>query len=243
MQFVFRFQIFLFSIRVRFSTKTLVYLAHKTYKAFMAFKTYKAFMALKRSRLNPFQKYHLITPFSVDWPRTRKNLLVCHVTRPCPCMTLSITIKITHVTSMWIPSPSLDHSKLSWCWGPNDLWVLLHSFYGAYTKCKPRYVMIEDIYSWLDLSRWTERLSRGLLSSNMGSSLCSAKLPEFQSFRKQLFTGTFFILNFCLYHMLSKKITWPVFEVHARIKFWLNCRIPCHPWHYMSCNTNRINNF
>ena len=100
LMFVFRFQIFLFSIRVRFSTKTLVYLAHKTYKAFMAFKTYKAFMALKRSRLNPFQKYHLITPLSVDWPRTRKNLVVCHVTRPCPCMTLSITIKITHVISM-----------------------------------------------------------------------------------------------------------------------------------------------
>ena len=55
----------------------------------------------------------------------------------------------------------------------------------AYTNCKPHYVMIEDIYSWLDLSRWTERLSRGLLSSKIGSSLCSAKLPELQSSRKR----------------------------------------------------------
>ena len=55
----------------------------------------------------------------------------------------------------------------------------------AYTKCKPRYVMIQDIYSWLDLSRWTERLSRGSLSSKIGSSLRSAKLRKLQSFRKR----------------------------------------------------------
>ena len=53
----------------------------------------------------------------------------------------------------------------------------------------------------------------------------------------------FFILNFCLYHMLSKKITSPVFSVHAKKTFWSNCRIPCHSWHYMSLNTNRINHF
>ena len=29
----------------------------------------------------------------------------------------------------------------------------------------------------------------------------------------------------------------------AKIKFWSNCRIPCHPWHYVSLNTNRINHF
>ena len=82
----------------------------------------------------------------------------------------------------------------------------------VYTNCKPRYVMIQDTYSLLDLSRWTERLSRGLLSSKIGSSLCLAKLPKLQSFRKR------------------------------PIKFWLNCRIPCH-LHYMSLNTNRINHF
>ena len=43
-----------------------------------------------------------------------------------------------------------------------------------YTKCNPRYIMIQGIYSRLDLSRWTERLSCGLLSSKIGSSLCSA---------------------------------------------------------------------
>ena len=62
-------------------------------------------------------------------------------------------------------------------------------------------------------------------------------------FSRKSFTGTLFILNFCLYHMFSKKITYPVFWVHAKIKFWLNCRIPCHPWHYMSLNMNRINHF
>ena len=30
-----------------------------------------------------------------------KNLVVRHVTRPCPCMTTSIIIKITRVISMW----------------------------------------------------------------------------------------------------------------------------------------------
>ena len=57
-----------FSTSVRFSTKTLPYLAYKAYKA------YKAFMAFKRSRLNPFEKYCSITPFSVDWQRTIRLL-------------------------------------------------------------------------------------------------------------------------------------------------------------------------
>ena len=57
----------------------------------------------------------------------------------------------------------------------------------VYTNCKPRYVMIQDTYSLLDLSWWTERWSRGLLSSKIGSSLCSAKLPKLQSFRKRPF--------------------------------------------------------
>ena len=159
-----------FSTSVRFSTKTLPYLAYKAYKA------YKAFMAFKRSRLNPFEKYCSITSFSVDWQRTirllygsvdilsvytiklqvivnqnhwtsiaktttpeqiqngwqksfiSKNLMVRQVTRPCPCMTTSIIINITHVISMWAPSPLLDHSWLSWCWGPNDYWELLRNF-------------------------------------------------------------------------------------------------------------------
>ena len=67
MQFGFKFQISLFSTSVRFSPKTLPYLA---YKAFIAFKAYKAFRAFKRSRLSPFQKYRSVISFSVDWPRT-----------------------------------------------------------------------------------------------------------------------------------------------------------------------------
>ena len=51
----------------------------------------------------------------------------------------------------------------------------------VYTKCKPHYVMVQDTYSLLDLSWWTERLSHGLLLSKMGSSLCSSKLPKLQS--------------------------------------------------------------
>ena len=58
----------------------------------------------------------------------------------------------------------------------------------VYTKCKPRYVRIQDTYSLLDLSQWTERLSRGLLLSKIGSSLCSAKLPKLKSFRKWPFS-------------------------------------------------------
>ena len=57
----------------------------------------------------------------------------------------------------------------------------------VYTKCKPCYVMMQDTYSSLDLSWWTERLSCGLLLSKIGSSLCSAKLPKLQSFRKRPF--------------------------------------------------------
>ena len=42
--------------------------------------------------------------------------------------------------------------------------------------------MIEDIYLFLaGFVTVNERLSRGLLSSKIGSSLCSAKLPEFQT--------------------------------------------------------------
>ena len=38
-----------------------------------------------------------------DWQKSfiRKNPVVRHVTRPCPCMTTSIIIKITRVISMW----------------------------------------------------------------------------------------------------------------------------------------------
>ena len=38
-----------------------------------------------------------------DWRKSfiRKNPVVRHVTRPCPCMTTSIIIKITRVISMW----------------------------------------------------------------------------------------------------------------------------------------------
>ena len=225
MQFGFRFQILLFTTSERFSTKTLAYLA------------YKAFMAFKRSRLNPFQNYRSITSFSVDWPRTirlvyasvsissvcaimlqvivirtrwntkrptkefsKQKSRVRHVTRTCPCMTTSIIIKITrdqHVNIFTLIGSQLVVMVLRAQW---PLGTIARSVNHAMSWSK-------NNYSWLDLSRWTERLSRGLLSSNMGSSLCLAKLPELQSFRKQLFTGTFFILNFCLYHMLGKKIT------------------------------------
>ena len=40
-----------------------------------------------------------------------------------------------------------------------------------------------------DLSRWTAWLSRGVLSSKIGSSLCSAKLRKFLSFKKRPFCG------------------------------------------------------
>ena len=63
-----------------------------------------------------------------------KNLMVRQVTRPCPCMTTSIIIKITRVIIMWTPSPSLDHSWLSWCWEPNDNWVLLRNFFHSDKK-------------------------------------------------------------------------------------------------------------
>ena len=63
MQFGFRFKILLFSTILRFSIKTLAHLAYKAHKAFMAF---------KRSRPNPFQKYRLVTSFSVDCPRTTR---------------------------------------------------------------------------------------------------------------------------------------------------------------------------
>ena len=177
----FQIHILLFSTSVRFSTKTLVYLAYKAYKA------YKAFTAFKRSRLNPFQTYRSTTSFSMDWPRTirllyeesisilsvctiklqvivnqnhwtsiaktttpeqiqngrqrsfiSKNLMVRQVTRPCPCMTTSIIIKITRVIIMWTPSPSLDDSWLSWCWEPNDHWVLLRNFSILWRRKKER---------------------------------------------------------------------------------------------------------
>ena len=125
MKFGFRFQILLFTTSVRFSTKTLAYLAYKAFKAFMAF---------KRWRLNPFQNYRSITSFSVDWPRTirlvyasvsilsvsaimlqvifiSKNLVVRHVTRPCPSMTTFprspfIILKIATTTaSLTSPKP------------------------------------------------------------------------------------------------------------------------------------------
>ena len=69
MQFGFRFQILLFTTTVHFSNKTLAYLTYKVYKAYNAF---KAFMAFKCLWLNPFQNYHSITSFSVDWPRTKR---------------------------------------------------------------------------------------------------------------------------------------------------------------------------
>ena len=160
----------------------------------------------------------------------------------------------------------------------------------VYTKCKPCYFMMQDTYSSLDLSWWTERLSCGLLLSKVSSGLCWLSYLNFKAsesdhfamvavtrcqrsfflssfsfifvdkishagfptvslssksglqcgvvlltaniswsgplvlvaprwnlgviidslcghISRKSFTGTFFILNFCLYHMLSKKIT------------------------------------
>ena len=84
-QFAFRFKILLFLTIVRFSTKTLAYKAYKAYKVFMAF---------MRSRLNPFQKYRLITSFSVDWPRTIR-LLYASVSILSVCtIKLQVIVKI-----------------------------------------------------------------------------------------------------------------------------------------------------
>ena len=93
MQFGFRFQILLFTTSVRFSTKTLAYLAYKAYKAF------KAFMAFKRWRLNPFENYRSITPFSVDWPRTVR-LVYASVSILSGCaMTLQVIVIQTHLNT------------------------------------------------------------------------------------------------------------------------------------------------
>ena len=157
MQFGSRFQIFLFTTSLHFSTKTLAHLAYKAYKAF------KAFMAFKRWRLNPFQNYRSITSFSVDWPRTIRLvyasvsiLNVCAVmlrviviqtrwntnrltkefytqkSRGSSCdPALSVHDNVTHHqdnTRDQHMNTSLDHSWLSWCWEPNDHWVLLRNF-------------------------------------------------------------------------------------------------------------------
>ena len=82
----------------------------------------------------------------------------------------------------------------------------------AYQNCKPRYVMIQDMYSWLDLSRRTERLSRGLLLSKIGSILSSAKLPKFKSFRKRPFCN-----GRC--NTLSKIIFYLVFRSSLLLRF------------------------
>ena len=77
------------------------------------------------------------------------------------------------------------------------------------TKCKPRYVMV---HSWLDLSQWTECLSRGLLLSKIGSSLCLAKLPKLQSFRKRPFCN-----GGC--NTLSKIVFYLVFHSSLLLRF------------------------
>ena len=82
----------------------------------------------------------------------------------------------------------------------------------VYTLCKPHYVTIQDTYSSLDLSWWTECLSRGLLSSKIGSSLCLAKLPKLQSFRKQPFCN-----GGC--NTLSKIIFYLVFHSSLLLRF------------------------
>ena len=150
MQFGFRFQILLFTTSERFSTKTLAYLAYKAFKAFMAFKRSRLNPFQNYRSITSFSVdwprtirlvYASVSILSVcatmlqviviqhveiqnDWQKSfmSKNLVVRHVTRPCPCMTTSIRISACeqHVNT------TLDHSKLSWCWGPNDLWVLLH---------------------------------------------------------------------------------------------------------------------
>ena len=129
MQFGSRFQIFLFTTNVRFSTKTLAYLAYKAYKAFTAFKRSRLNLFQNYRSITSFSvdwprtmrlAYASVSILSVcaitlqltviqtrstkDKNRQKslinKNLVVRHVTRPCPCMTTSIIIKITRVISM-----------------------------------------------------------------------------------------------------------------------------------------------
>ena len=146
MQFGFRFPILLFTTSVRFSTKTLAYLAYKASKAFTAF---------ERSRLNPFQNYRSITSLSVDWPRTIRLVYASvSILGVCAIILQVIAIQTRWNTKRWTKefykqksrgsscdpalvrawqrdqhvNTSLDHSLLSWYWGPNDHWVLLHNF-------------------------------------------------------------------------------------------------------------------
>ena len=74
--------------------------------------------------------------------------MVRHVTRPCPCMTTSIIINTTHVISMWTPSSSLDHSQLSWRWGPNDHWALLRNFSILWWRKKKTDKKTKAFYDW-----------------------------------------------------------------------------------------------
>ena len=124
MQFGFRFPILLFTTSVRFSTKTLAYLAYKAFKAFTAFKrsrlnpfqNYRSITSLSVDWPRTIRLVYAsvsilgvraiilqVIAIQSDWQKNfmSKNLVVRHVTRPCPCMTTSIIIKITRVISMW----------------------------------------------------------------------------------------------------------------------------------------------
>ena len=126
MQFGFRFQILLFTTSERFSTKTLAYLAYKAFKAFKRwrlnpFQNYRSITSFSVDWPRTIRLvYASISILSVcaimlqmiviqtHWNTKRltkefygQKSRVRHVTRPCPCMTTSIIIKITRVISMW----------------------------------------------------------------------------------------------------------------------------------------------
>ena len=74
--------------------------------------TIKLRVIVTQKRITSIAKTTTPEQIQIGWQKSfiSKTLVVRHVTRPCPCMTTSIIIKITHVISMWTPSPSLDHS-------------------------------------------------------------------------------------------------------------------------------------
>ena len=85
----------------------------------------------------------------------------------------------------------------------------LHELYT--TQCHdPRYL-------FLDLSRWTECLSCGLLSARIGSSLRSVKLRKLQSFRKRPFH-----INGCGLNLISRP-AWEYRRISENI--WMCLRV------------------
>ena len=209
MQFGFRFQILPFTTSVRFSTKTLAYLAYKAFKAFKRwrlnpFQNYRSITSFSvdwpRTIRLVYASVSILSVCAIMLQviviQTRWNTkrltkeFYKQKSRGSSCdPALSVHDNVNHHqdnTRDQHVNTSLDHSWLSWCWEPNDHWVLLRNFSILWQRKKKK--RRQKNKGWLGYHRYPSNnlcTSRSTLFTHQRAVLPSPPPPKSEHWHRR----------------------------------------------------------